>query len=165
MKCIWFLLLVEVMSAVDSCNGMGYQDIILWFPDVADRRKINKNTALKYCNDNGGRLVDIVDKAMYNVVYNYCRRTIVFGSHVHYRIWLGLSYSPVTDTVTQSNRKPGYHGDWYPGLPNSGSGYKMHTGLLLVIQTPSSTLPFHGMHNYSPTLDITVTQLCSTKIM
>ncbi|XP_026692297.2 uncharacterized protein LOC113474644 [Ciona intestinalis] len=159
----WDTMLITVDWSSYIGNGMVYQNLILWFPDVADRRTINNNTASKYCNDNGGRLVDIVDKAMYDVVYNYCRQTIVFGTL--YRIWLGLSYNPVTDAVTQSNGKPGYHGDWYPGLPNSGSGYKTHTGLLLVIQTPSSTLPFHGMHNYPPTWDITVTQLCSTKLM
>nr|XP_018672305.2 uncharacterized protein LOC108950737 [Ciona intestinalis] len=74
-------------------NGTGYQNLILWFPDAANRTPMNLTTASKYCIDNGGRLVDIVDKAMYDVVYNYCQQTIVFGSHSWARIWLGLSYN------------------------------------------------------------------------
>uniref|UniRef100_H2XNR4 Uncharacterized LOC100187514 n=2 Tax=Ciona intestinalis TaxID=7719 RepID=H2XNR4_CIOIN len=92
-------------------NGLVYQNLILWFPDATNRTTMNRNTASKYCIDNGGRLVDIVDKAMYDVVYNYCRQSIVFGSDGYVRIWLGSSYNPATDTVTQSNGKPGYHGD------------------------------------------------------
>ncbi|XP_078495114.1 uncharacterized protein LOC144749879 [Ciona intestinalis] len=74
-------------------NGMVYQNLILWFPDAADRRVMNLTTASKYCIDNGGRLVDIVDKAMYDVVYNYCRQTIVFGSFSWVYFWLSSSYN------------------------------------------------------------------------
>ncbi|XP_078493877.1 uncharacterized protein LOC144749311 [Ciona intestinalis] len=146
-------------------NGTVYQNLILWFPDAADIRSINRTTASKYCIEKGGRLVDIVDKAMYDVVYNYCRQTIVFGSNSYARIWLGSSYNPTTDTVTQSNGKHGYNGDWLPGgLPLSGSGSETWTGLLLTIAPPSSTNN-HGMYNHPPTSAAPVTQLCSTNLM
>ncbi|XP_078493983.1 uncharacterized protein LOC144749500 [Ciona intestinalis] len=128
-------------------NGTVYQNLILWFPDAAGRRYINITTASKYCNGNGGQLVDIVDKAMYDVVYNYCRQTIVFGSHDRGYIWLGSSYNTTTDTVTQSNGKPGYYGDWRPGYPDRGSGVETNTGLFLRIQPPNTTDPYHGMLN------------------
>ncbi|XP_078490876.1 uncharacterized protein LOC144747006 isoform X2 [Ciona intestinalis] len=105
----WMPITVDWFSYIG--NGMVYQNLILWFPDAADRRGMNRNTASQYCIDKGGRLVDIVDKAMYDVVYNYCRQTIVFGSNVWAQIWLGSSYNTTTDTVTQSIGKPGYHGD------------------------------------------------------
>ncbi|XP_078488785.1 uncharacterized protein LOC108950537 isoform X1 [Ciona intestinalis] len=144
---------------------MVYQNLILWFPDAGDRRYMNVNKASKHCIDNGGRLVDIVDKAMYDVVYNYSLQTIVFGSLSWARIWLGLSYNLTTDTVTQSNGKPGYHGDWYPGFPYRVSRYDTYTGLLLFIRSPSSTYTAHGMYRYTPTLDRTVQQLCSTNLI
>ncbi|XP_078494170.1 uncharacterized protein LOC144749635 [Ciona intestinalis] len=144
---------------------MVYQNLILWFPDAADSRGMNPNPASKYCIDNGGRLVDIVDKAMYDVVYNYCRQTIVFGSHIAATIWLGSSYNPTTDTVTQSNGKPGYHGDWFPGAPYRGDGLETNTRLVLHIQSPSSTSTNHGMFNLPPTTATAVTQLCSTNLM
>ncbi|XP_078489841.1 uncharacterized protein LOC144746303 [Ciona intestinalis] len=127
---------------------------------------MNRNTASKYCIAKGGRLVDIVDKAMYDVVYNYCRQTIVFGSNSWANIWLGSSYNTTTDTVTQSNGKPGYHGGWYPGDPHRGSRYETWTGLMLDIVPPSSTGTNHGMGNYPPTSVVGgVTQLCSTNLM
>ncbi|XP_078493857.1 uncharacterized protein LOC144749303 [Ciona intestinalis] len=144
-------------------NGMVYQNLILWFPDAADRTIMDRNTASKYCIDKGGRLVDIVDKAMYDVVYNYGRQTI--GSLGSVGIWLGSSYNPTTNTVTQSNGKPGYNGDWHPGgPPYRDSGYETRTGLVLYIK-PSSTDIYHGMINDLPTSGITVTQLCSTNLM
>ncbi|XP_078490901.1 uncharacterized protein LOC144747016 [Ciona intestinalis] len=146
-------------------NGMVYQNLILWFPDAADRRYINRNKASEYCIDNGGRLVDIVDKAMYDVVYNYCRHTIVFGSNTRAGIWLGSSYNTTTDTVTQSNGKPGYHGDWYPSYPYRGSGFETSTGLLIYIRPPSSTSTWYGMFNDPPTVGYTVAQLCSTNLI
>nr|XP_018672028.1 uncharacterized protein LOC108950537 [Ciona intestinalis] len=155
-------IIVDWFSYIKG-NGMVYQNLILWFPDATDRRTINVNMASKYCNDNGGRLVDIVDKAMYDVVYNYCRQTIVFGSHVEAFTYLGLSYNPTTNTVTQSNGKPGYNGDWHPGGP---SELVARTRLVLVIRPPSSTSPDHGMYNYPPKAwNYTVTQLCSTNLM
>ncbi|XP_078490071.1 uncharacterized protein LOC144746784 [Ciona intestinalis] len=144
---------------------MVYQNLILWFPDAADRREINLNPSSKYCIDNGGRLVDIVDKAMYDVVYNYSRQTVVFGSHGWVDIWLGSSYNTTTDTVTQSNGKPGYHGSWWPSAPYRGRGHETRTGLVLQIQPPSSTSNKHGILNYPPTSDATVTQLCSINLM
>ncbi|XP_078490466.1 uncharacterized protein LOC100177339 isoform X5 [Ciona intestinalis] len=161
----WMRITVDWSSYIG--NGMVYQNIILWFPDAADRTTINFNAASKYCIGNGGRLVDIFDKAMYDVVYNYCRQTIVFASHGTVRIWLGSSYNPTTDTVTQSNGKPGYHGDWYhAGYPYNGRGYETYTGLLLDLKSPSSTSTDHGMYNNPPTSDpAAVTQLCSTNLM
>ncbi|XP_078491089.1 uncharacterized protein LOC104265709 [Ciona intestinalis] len=160
----WDTMPITVDWSSYIVNGMVYQNLILWFPDAADRRDINDNTSSKFCNDNGGRLVDIVDKAMYDVVYNYCRQTLVFGPRSAGFIWLGSSYNTTTDTVTQSNGKPGYRGDWHPaGFPNRGS--ETNSGLVLVIQPPSSTSTNHGMFNYPPTLDVTVTQLCSTNLM
>ncbi|XP_078490868.1 uncharacterized protein LOC113474584 [Ciona intestinalis] len=164
----WDRMLITVDWFSYIGNGMVYQNLILWFPDAADRRTINVNTTSEYCIDHGGRLVDIVDKAMYDVVYNYCRQTIVFGSDEWARVWLGSSYNTMTDTVTQSNGKPGYHGDWYPaGYPYRGSGYETYTGLLLDIKPPSYTGTDHGMFNHSPTwgADAGVTQLCSTNLM
>nr|XP_009858599.2 uncharacterized protein LOC104265709 isoform X2 [Ciona intestinalis] len=158
----WMPITVDWSSYIG--NGMVYQNLILWFPDAADKRFMNRNTASKYCIDNGGRLVDIVDKAMYDVVYNYSRQTIVFRSHSWARIWLGSSYNTTTDTVTQSNGKPGYHGGWYPGYPWRGSGRETYTGLLLYIAPPSYTN--HGMYNRRPTLVVgLVTPLCSTNLM
>ncbi|XP_078492866.1 uncharacterized protein LOC108950924 isoform X1 [Ciona intestinalis] len=145
---------------------MVYQNLILWFPDAADKRERNLNTASKYCNDNDGRLVDIVDKAMYDVVYNYCRQTIVYGSDDWVRIWLGSSYNTATNAVTQSNGKPGYHGDWYTNRPLRGSGLETYTGLLLDIKPPNSNSTHHGMFNFPPTSGAAVvTQLCSTNLM
>ncbi|XP_078490474.1 uncharacterized protein LOC144746864 [Ciona intestinalis] len=157
------LITVDWSSYID--NEMVYQNLILWFPDAADRRGLDFNTSSKYCKDNGGRLVDIMDKAMYDVVYNYCRQTIVFGSDSRAYIWLGSSYNTTTDTVTQSNGKPGYHGGWYPGYPHRGSGYETYTGLRLVIQPPSSTSTNHGIYNLPPTSDRAITQLCSTNLI
>ncbi|XP_078490473.1 uncharacterized protein LOC144746863 [Ciona intestinalis] len=163
----WDRMLITVDWSSYIGNGMVYQNLILWFPDAADIRAMNLNQAMKYCIDNGGRLVDIVDKAKYDVVYNYGGQTIVFGSHVWVNIWLDSSYNTTTDTVTQSNGKPGYHGDWYPaGYPYKGSEYETYTGLLLDIKPPSSTSPDHGMFNNPPTSDAAaVTQLCSTNLM
>uniref|UniRef100_F6SLI9 Uncharacterized LOC100176601 n=2 Tax=Ciona intestinalis TaxID=7719 RepID=F6SLI9_CIOIN len=119
----WDRMLITVDWSLYIGKGIGYQNLILWFPNAVDRRGMNRNTASKYCTDMGGRLVDIVDKAMYDVVYNYCRQTIVFGLQSATNIWLGSSYNTTTDTVTQSNGKPGYHGDWTPGgYPLRGSG-------------------------------------------
>nr|XP_018671603.1 uncharacterized protein LOC108950385 [Ciona intestinalis] len=144
-------------------KGLFYQNLILWFPDAADIKEMTLNTASKSCIDNGGRLVDIVDKAMYDVVYNYSRQTIVFGSNPWVDIWLGLSYNTTTDTVTQSNGKPGYNGGWYPyNAPARGSGTETYTGLFLRIVQPSSTSILHGVLNDSPTSPYTATQLCST---
>ncbi|XP_078490885.1 uncharacterized protein LOC144747010 isoform X1 [Ciona intestinalis] len=109
----WDRMLITVDWSSYMGKGIGYQNLILWFPDAADRRGMNRNTASKYCTDMGGRLVDIVDKAMYDVVDNYCRQTIAFGPYSVTYIWLGSSYNLTTDTVTQSNGKPGYHGDWH----------------------------------------------------
>uniref|UniRef100_F6T614 Uncharacterized LOC100185967 n=2 Tax=Ciona intestinalis TaxID=7719 RepID=F6T614_CIOIN len=133
----WMPITVDWSSYIG--NGTVYRNLILWFPDAADIRGMNRNTASKSCIDNGGRLVDIVDKAMYDVVYNYSRQTIVFGSIPWVDIWLGSSYNPATDTVTQSNGKPGYHGDWIPGYPWRGSRYETYTGLLLDIKPPGYT--------------------------
>ncbi|XP_078486386.1 uncharacterized protein LOC144744896 [Ciona intestinalis] len=145
---------------------MVYQNLILWFPDAADRRKINPYTASKYCIDKGGRLVDIVDKAMYDVVYNYCRQTIVFGSHSSAQIWLGSSYNTMTDTVTQSNGKPGYNGNWNRNsYPRRGSVHKTYTRLVLPIAPPTSTRIPHGMMNHPPHWKTIVTQLCSTNLI
>ncbi|XP_078490871.1 uncharacterized protein LOC144747005 [Ciona intestinalis] len=160
----WMPITVDWFSYIGK--GMVYQNLILWFPDAADKRDLNLTMASKYCNDNGGRLVDIVDKAMYDVVYNYCQQTIVFGSNSWAQIWLGSSYNTTTDTVTQSNGKPGYHGDWHhAGYPYRGSGYETRTGLILYIVPPSYTGTDHGMFNTPPTSGITVTQLCSTNLM
>ncbi|XP_078490877.1 uncharacterized protein LOC144747007 [Ciona intestinalis] len=159
----WMPITVDWFSYIGK--GMVYQNLILWFPDAADRRVMNRNTASKYCIDNGGRLVDIVDKAMYDVVYNYCRQTIVFRSLNWVNIWLGSSYNTTTNTVTQSNGKPGYHGDWNPGYPHRRSRYETYTGLMLRIKPPSYTNTNHGMLNDGPALGSTVTQLCSTNLM
>ncbi|XP_078490872.1 uncharacterized protein LOC113475166 [Ciona intestinalis] len=162
----WDRMLITVDWSSYIGNGMVYQNLILWFPDAADRRVMNLNPASEYCIDMGDRLVDIVDKAMYDVVYNYCQQTIVFGSNEWARIWLGSSYNLTTDTVTQSNGKPGYHGDWWPSAPYRGSSaYETYTGLLLDIRPPSSTSIYYGMLNDLPTLARTVTQLCSTNLM
>nr|XP_002129511.1 uncharacterized protein LOC100177339 [Ciona intestinalis] len=161
----WDRILATVDWSSYIGNGTVYRNLILWFPDGADRRRMNRNTASESCIDNGGRLVDIVDKAMYDVVYNYCRQTIVFGSDEYVRIWLGSSYNPATDTVTQSNGKPGYHGDWWPGAPFTISGYEGYTGLELEIRPPSYTGTNHGIFNFYPTSDISVVQLCSTNLM
>ncbi|XP_078490879.1 uncharacterized protein LOC144747008 [Ciona intestinalis] len=160
----WDRMLITVDWFSYMGNGIVYQNLILWFPDAADRRTMNRNTASKYCI--GGRLVDIVDKAMYDVVYNYCQQTIVFGSDSWARVWLGSSYNTMTDTVTQSNGKSGYNGGWWPGAPYRRSAYETYTGLLLDIKPPSSTNPNHGIFNYPPTLDsAAVTPLCSTNLM
>ncbi|XP_078490464.1 uncharacterized protein LOC100177339 isoform X3 [Ciona intestinalis] len=161
----WMRITVDWSSYIG--DGTVYQNLILWFPDAADRRGMNFTTASKYCTGDGGRLVDIVDKAMYDVVYNYSRQTVVFGSHDWVDIWLGSSYNTTTDTVTQSNGKPGYHGDWYhAGYPYNGRGYETYTGLLLDLKSPSSTSTDHGMYNNPPTSDpAAVTQLCSTNLM
>uniref|UniRef100_F7ATB7 C-type lectin domain-containing protein n=2 Tax=Ciona intestinalis TaxID=7719 RepID=F7ATB7_CIOIN len=127
----WDTMLITVDWSSYIGNVVVYQNLILWFPDAADRRILNAYTASQYCNDNGGQLVDIVDKAMYDVVYDYCQQTIEFGWA---RIWLGSSYNQTTDTVTQRNGKLGYHGDWYPGFPGRGSGNQTYTGLLLYIK-------------------------------
>ncbi|XP_078490878.1 uncharacterized protein LOC100178408 [Ciona intestinalis] len=158
----WMPITVDWSSYIG--NGTVYQNLILWFPDAADIRTMDRNTTSKYCIDKGGRLVDIVDKAMYDVVYNYCQQTIVFGSYSYARIWLGSSYNTTTDIVTQSNGKPGYHGDWYSDVyPDR---WETSTGLLLHIVPPSSTNPDHGMFNYPPTWNTGgITQLCSTNLM
>ncbi|XP_078490970.1 uncharacterized protein LOC100184514 [Ciona intestinalis] len=161
----WDTMLITVDWSSYIGKGMVYHSLILWFPDAADIRPITVNTASTYCKDNGGRLVDIVDKAMYDVVYNYCRHTIVFGSDGYTRAWLGSSYNPTTDTVTQSNGKPGYRGDWHPGYSKTESGYETYTGLGLVIRPPNSADPNYGIYNYPPTWDQAVTQLCSTNLM
>ncbi|XP_078489307.1 uncharacterized protein LOC144746196 [Ciona intestinalis] len=162
----WDTMLITVDWSSYIGNGMVYQNLFLWFPDAADRRQINVTTASNNCIDNGGRLVDIVDKAMYDVVYNYCRQNIVFGSQEWAHVWLGSSYNPTTDAVTQGNGKPGYHGDWYPvGYPKRGSGYETYTGLMLYIQPLSSTSTNHGMFNYYQTSQPIVAQLCSTYLM
>ncbi|XP_078483789.1 uncharacterized protein LOC100185967 [Ciona intestinalis] len=158
----WMPITVDWFSYIG--NGMVYQNLILWFPDAADIRGMNRNTASQYCIDKGGRLVDIVDKAMYDVVYNYCRQTIVFGSYDYVYIWLGSSYNTTAHTVTQSNGKPGYNGDWYPGAPYRGIEWETRTGLMLHITPPSSTGIYHGMFNHPPS-PYTVTQLCSTNLM
>ncbi|XP_078495688.1 uncharacterized protein LOC144751218 [Ciona intestinalis] len=161
----WDRMLITVDWFSYIGNGMVYQNLILWFPDAADRRTMNLNTASKYCNDNGGRLVDIVDKPMYDVVFNYSRQTIVYGSNGWVGIWLGSSYIPTTDTVTQSNGNPGYHGGWFPAYPDRRSGHETYTSLVLDIKPPSSTSTFHGMMNRTPTSGLTVTQLCSINLM
>uniref|UniRef100_H2XXC6 Uncharacterized LOC100178408 n=4 Tax=Ciona intestinalis TaxID=7719 RepID=H2XXC6_CIOIN len=84
----WDTMRITVDWSSYTFNGMVYQNLIIWFPDDADRKYINGHTSSKNCIDNGGRLVDIVDKAMYDVVYNYCRDTVVFGSDDFVRIWL-----------------------------------------------------------------------------
>ncbi|XP_078494983.1 uncharacterized protein LOC144749821 [Ciona intestinalis] len=164
----WDTMLITVDWSSYIGHGMVYQNLILWFPDAADKRNINVVTASNYCTERGDKLVDIVDKAMYDVVYNYCRKTIVFKSYAD--TWLGSSYNTTTDTVTQSNGKPGYHGDWYPGdrkEPVKEGGFpkrtnNQDTGLRLII---SSTSTKHGMANLDPTHNYTVTQLCSTNLM
>ncbi|XP_078489924.1 uncharacterized protein LOC108950385 [Ciona intestinalis] len=162
----WDRMLITVDWSSYIGKGLYYQNMILWFPDAADTRGMNRNTASKYCIDKGGRLVDIVDKAMYDVVSNYCRQTIVFGSNDYVYIWLGSSYNTTTDTVTQSNGKPGYHGGWLSSYPHRGNGHETSTGLVLRIQPPSSTGTAHGMWNVLPTLNSApVTQLCSTNLM
>ncbi|XP_078486254.1 uncharacterized protein LOC144744815 [Ciona intestinalis] len=159
----WDTMLITVNWYSYIGNGMVYQNLILWFPDAEDRTSMNSGGASKYCTDNGGRLVDIVDKAMYDVVYNYCRQTIVFGSHGKATIWLGLTYDVTTDMVTQSNGKPGYHGDWYPDSPEKRAS--SFTRLGLDIRPPSSTSRIHGMYNQPPSTSRTVTQLCSANLM
>nr|XP_018669476.1 uncharacterized protein LOC108949904 [Ciona intestinalis] len=147
-------------------KGMVYQNIILWFPAGASVvKELNLTQAIKFCAESGGRLVDIVDKAMYDIVYNYCRQTIVFPIRpaTHADIWLGSSYNTVADTVTQSNGNPGYNGDWHPGTPYRGD--PTDTGLRLSIRPPSSTTSDHGLVNLTPAFDLPVTQLCSANLM
>ncbi|XP_026695548.2 uncharacterized protein LOC113475538 [Ciona intestinalis] len=153
----------DAMIAVDWFMYIGkatvYQNVIIWFPDASVGMDLNFTEATDYCTDSGGRLVDIADKAMYDVIYNYCQQNIIFGNRLYVYTWLGSSYNSTAKTVTQSNGKPGYYGDWRPtAYPIKDP---IRSRLLIRIVPLESTKNYYGMFNISPARALFAVQLCS----
>ncbi|XP_078491834.1 uncharacterized protein LOC108950170 [Ciona intestinalis] len=150
----WYLL------PKNTDTAMVYRNSVLWFPAPSQVLGMVYKTASKYCTDRGGRLVDIVDKAMYDVVYEFAQQNIVFGSRPFVYTWLGSTYNTSANTVTRSNGEPGYNGDWWPeGSPTSSAS---HTGLVLYIVPPTSNSTHHGMLNHHPNVGHNVAQICES---
>ncbi|XP_078485250.1 uncharacterized protein LOC144744462 [Ciona intestinalis] len=123
---------------------------------------MNYNTAKADCKDKGGKLVEIVDKPMFDVVYNYVRSNFVFGTRVAASFYLGSTYDPETYKVTQSNGEPGYNGNWNPSKwPVRIDERK---GLVIRVEYNISATN-NGMRNVKPaTIRQFVVQICYMKI-
>ncbi|XP_078485124.1 uncharacterized protein LOC100182044 [Ciona intestinalis] len=127
-------------------NGVVYENKVIWIAELFDSKSMNYNTAKADCKDKGGKLVEIVDGPMYDVVYNYVRNNFSFGSLDYAYVQLASTYDPNTDEVTKENGKPGYV-KWLNTFPKNESA---STSLLLRVVPPTSMSADHGIWNTSP---------------
>ncbi|XP_078487683.1 uncharacterized protein LOC113474437 [Ciona intestinalis] len=96
------------------------------------------------CSKSGGKLVDIVDKEMYDFIYTFVEYTFDSGHLNFVMIWTAMNYNQANRNVTQSNGKPGYNGDWNPGYPSTSGS---HTGVVVFVGTDRSAGTNIGMRN------------------
>ncbi|XP_078484625.1 uncharacterized protein LOC144744290 [Ciona intestinalis] len=143
-------------------NAVVYGNNVIWITDLFNSKSMNYTTAKTDCKDKGGKLVEIVDKPMYDVVYNYVRSNFVFGTKGAASFYLGSTYDPEADNVTQSNGEPGYNGNWNPGKwPVNDSGRQN----LAVRVAFDLSLTNNGMRNVKPTnLRRSAIQICCMEI-
>ncbi|XP_078484177.1 uncharacterized protein LOC100177171 [Ciona intestinalis] len=67
----------------------------------------NKKEAADYCYSQGGGLVDIINKDMYDLVYHYISVSITTSSpYGTVYVWLAMMYTRVDKLVRQSNGGP-----------------------------------------------------------
>nr|XP_018667394.1 uncharacterized protein LOC100182044 isoform X2 [Ciona intestinalis] len=127
-------------------NGVVYENKVIWIADLFSTKSMNYVTAKADCKEKGGKLVEIVDEPMYDVVYNYVRSKFSFGSLEYAYVQLASTYDPNTDEITKENGKPGYV-KWLTTFPKKES---KGTSLLLRIVPPTSMSINHGIWNHSP---------------
>uniref|UniRef100_H2XV71 Uncharacterized protein n=1 Tax=Ciona intestinalis TaxID=7719 RepID=H2XV71_CIOIN len=84
---------------------------------------------------------------MYDVIYKYMEST--FTSEFHYvQSWFAMTYDG-NATITQSNGRPGYNGDWAYNFPNTGDPTWTSVGIRVGMQP--HTRGHGGMWNWAPT--------------
>ncbi|XP_078485651.1 uncharacterized protein LOC108949493 [Ciona intestinalis] len=155
----WDTMIVVDWKLYITENAVLFRNKIIWIPDLAQRNNLTYDEASEYCAENGGTLVDIEDKEMYDVVYHYIRNNFKSGTISYAWIWLGSSYNPQTMEVTQRNGEPGYNGTWWSGFPANNVDYNR---LIIVVY---SNNVHHGLRNFPGTIRfVKMSSLCSKYI-
>uniref|UniRef100_F6WXX0 C-type lectin domain-containing protein n=2 Tax=Ciona intestinalis TaxID=7719 RepID=F6WXX0_CIOIN len=73
-----------------------------------------KREAADYCYSQGGGLVDIVNKEMYDLVYHYASVSITTSSpYGTFYVWLAMLYTSEDQLVRQSNGGPVSYVRWH----------------------------------------------------
>nr|XP_026690439.1 uncharacterized protein LOC113474263 [Ciona intestinalis] len=83
-------------------NAVLYGNKVIWIADLFNSKSMNYTTAKADCKERGGKLVEIVDKPMYDVVYNYVRSNFVFGARDAVSFHLGSTYDTKVCIHSQS---------------------------------------------------------------
>nr|XP_018667397.1 uncharacterized protein LOC108949493 [Ciona intestinalis] len=89
----WDTMIIVDWKLYITEKSVFFRNKIIWIPDLAQRVTSSNKEASEYCAENGGTLVDIEDKEMYDVVYHYIRNNFKFGTISYARFWLGSSYN------------------------------------------------------------------------
>ncbi|XP_078493395.1 uncharacterized protein LOC100185512 [Ciona intestinalis] len=129
-------------------NGTGYEQYFIWLPYNTGNYAWNKQVTSDFCKSLDGKLVDIGNKAMYDVVYKYMESSFT-SSFNDVQSWLAMTYDRNV-TITQSNGQPGYNGDWVVlgGYPKAGDASWTSVGIRVGIQPhtqPHTLLGIGGM--------------------
>ncbi|XP_078488767.1 uncharacterized protein LOC144746040 isoform X2 [Ciona intestinalis] len=106
----------------------------------------SRSQSFEQCSLSGGKLVDIVDKGMYDVIYNYVATTFDSGVYTFVNIWTAMDFNTEHRNVTQSNGEPGHNGDWNPGWPIGGA---TRIGVVITVGTKATAGSNVGLRNFS----------------
>ncbi|XP_078487362.1 uncharacterized protein LOC100183685 [Ciona intestinalis] len=95
----------------NECEGVTFERWCVWMPQHGVARK---NQAISVCNNAGGSLVEIINNAMYDVIYDYVNRTYVTSKNF-VQTWTGMMYQE--RRLEGINQEVRLDNVWYPGAP------------------------------------------------
>nr|XP_018668283.1 uncharacterized protein LOC108949671 [Ciona intestinalis] len=127
-------------------GGVAYKNRYIKLLYTAVSFAYSRSRSFTQCSSSGGKLVDIVDKEMYDVIYYYVATTFDSGIYNYVNIWTAMNFNTENGNVTQSNGEPGYNDDWNPGWPLGGS---TRIGVVISVGTKPTAAPNVGLRNFS----------------
>nr|XP_026690175.1 uncharacterized protein LOC108949436 [Ciona intestinalis] len=117
------ILRVQPTSNSSTCSGVVYRHNCIWLPYKTPFGMSDKKDAADYCYSQGGDLVDIVNKEMYELVYDYASLSITTSSpYGTFYVWLAMLYTSEDQLVRQSSGGPVSYVRWYHPKTHRKSG-------------------------------------------
>nr|XP_002129032.4 uncharacterized protein LOC100183685 isoform X1 [Ciona intestinalis] len=130
---------IATTQTTDECEGVTFERWCVWMPQHGVTRK---NQAISVCNNAGGSLVEIINNAMYDVIYDYVNRTYVTSNNF-VQTWTGMMYQE--RRLEGINQAVSLRNVWYPGAPVNSREQWNH--ILLIVGLLPSRGRMHGLRN------------------